>query len=104
MNTIAAFACAFLIVLVLWGLGARAVSALVAKTLLRPLDRLLGALFGLARGVLVLLVLALLVAHTPAGASPAWRESHGAAWLGTLLREFMPSFVPGAVEPGAATV
>src|SRR5438067_348674 len=56
LNAIAAFACAFLIVLVIWGIGARAVSALIGKTLLRPLDRLLGAVFGLARGMLVLLV------------------------------------------------
>ena len=94
LNSIAAFACAFLIVLVLWGLGARAVSALVGKTLLRPLDRLLGAVFGLARGVLVLLALATIVAFTPAAASPAWRESQGAAWLNSILRELVPSLVP----------
>ena len=50
LNGVAAFACAFLVVLVLWGLRRAAVAALVGKTLLRPLDRLLGAVFGLARG------------------------------------------------------
>ena len=104
LNGIAAFASAFLIVLVLWGLGARAVSALVGKTLLRPVDRLLGAVFGLARGVLVLLALAAIVAYTPATASPAWRESHGAAWLNSILRELLPSLAPLQTEPGARTV
>jgi hypothetical protein len=38
LNGIAAFAAAFVIVLILCGLAARAVSALVGKTLLRPPD------------------------------------------------------------------
>ncbi len=104
MNGIVAFACAFLIVLVLWGLGARAVSALVGKTPLRPLDRLLGAVFGEARGVLVLLALATIVSFTPATASAAWRESHGAAWLNSIVRELMPSFSPGPGEPASRSV
>ncbi|MEO8311363.1 MAG: CvpA family protein [Caldimonas sp.] len=104
LNGIAAFACAFLIVLVLWGLGARAVSALVGKTLLRPLDRLLGAVFGLARGVLVLLVLATIVAYTPASASAAWRESQGAAWLNSIVRELVPSLAPASDVPALRSV
>ena len=104
LNGIAAFACAFLIVLVLWGLGARAVSALVGKTLLRPLDRLLGAVFGLVRGVLVLLALATIISFTPATASPAWRESQGAAWLNSILREVLPSLAPKMSDPAARSV
>lgn len=104
LNGIAAFACAFLVVLVLWGWGAGGVSALVGKTLLRPLDRLLGAVFGVARGVLVLLVLAMIVSYTPATASPAWRGSHGAAWLDAILRELMPWVSPGSSQPGGQSV
>ena len=104
LNGIAAFACAFVVVLVIWGLGARAVSAAVGKTLLRPLDRLLGAVFGLARGVLVLLVVAALAVHTPAASSAAWRESHGAAWLDSILRAVMPSLAPETILPGAKSV
>ncbi len=104
LNSIAAFACAFLLVLVLWGLGTRAVSALVGKSLLRPLDRLLGAVFGLARGVLVLLALATIIAYTPATTSPVWRESHGAAWLNSILHQLLPSLVPEKTEPGPRSV
>jgi len=104
LNGLAAFACAFLIVLVLWGLGARAVSALVRKTLLRPVDRLLGAVFGLARAVLVLLVLAMLVSYTSVSASPAWRESQGARWLNSILGQLVPSLVSPSREPAARRV
>ena len=104
LNGIAAFACSFLIVLILSGLAARAISALVGKTLLRPLDRLLGAVFGLARGVLVLLALATIVSFTPATASPAWRESQGAAWLNSILREVLPSLAPQMSTPAGRSV
>ena len=102
LNGIAAFACAFLIVLVLWGLGARAVSALVGKTLLRPLDRLLGAVFGVLRGVLVLLAVAIVVGYTPAASTDAWRGSHGAVWLNRVLRELVPLVAPESIEPPGA--
>ena len=104
LNGIAAFACAFLVVLVLWGMAARGVSALVGKTLLRPLDRLLGALFGLARGMLVLLVLALIVSYTPATASPAWRASLGAGWLNSILSELVPFVSPDNTVPAPRSV
>ena len=104
LNGIVAFASAFLIVLVLWGLAARGVSALVGKTLLRPLDRLLGAVFGVARGVLVLLALAAIISYTPASASAAWRESHGAAWLNSIVHELMPLLAPGTPGPAERSV
>lgn len=101
LNGIAAFACAFLIVLILSGLAARAVSALVGKTSLRPLDRLLGAVFGVLRGLLVLLAVAIVVSYTPAASTAAWRESHGAVWLNAILRELVPLVSPDAIEAPA---
>ena len=99
LNHIAAFAIAFVIALVICGLAARAISALVGKTPLKPLDRLLGAAFGVLRGLLVLLAIAIVVAHTPASSSAAWRESHGAVWLDAMLRELMPLVAPEMTEP-----
>lgn len=98
LNRGVAFASAFLIVLVLWSLAARAVASLIGKTPLRPLDRLLGALFGVGRGVLVLLALATLVAYTPAVQSDAWRDSRGAVWLNAALQELLPWLAPAAAE------
>ena len=57
LNHAVAFACVFLVSLVLWGLGARLVRLLIRATPLSSLDRLLGAAFGLVRGLLVLLLL-----------------------------------------------
>ena len=98
LNGIAAFAIAFLIALVVCGFAARGISALVGKTPLKPLDRLLGAAFGVLRGVLVLLAIAIVVAHTPAASTAAWRESHGAVWLNAMLRELMPLVAPDGAE------
>jgi membrane protein required for colicin V production len=95
LNRVAAFASVFVLVLLLWGLAARAIARLVRATPLKPLDRLLGAFFGVARGVLVLLALTAVLAYTPLGRAAAWQESHGAAWLEELLREAL-SVVPPA--------
>ena len=95
LNRVAAFACAFVLVLLLWGLAARAIARFVRATPLKPLDRVLGAFFGVARGVLVLLALTVLFAYTPLGRASAWQESQGAAWLQELLREVL-SVVPPA--------
>ena len=102
LNGVAAFACAFVVVLILCGIAARAVSALVGKTLLRPLDRLLGAVFGVLRGVLVLLAVAIVVGYTPAASTDAWRGSHGAVWLNRVLRELVPLVAPESIEPPGA--
>jgi membrane protein required for colicin V production len=98
LNGVIAFASAFVLVLVLWGLVARAVSALVGRTLLRPFDRPLGAVFGLLRGVVVLLALATVVAHTPLGATQTWRDSVGAVWLNAVLAELVPLLSPRPAE------
>lgn len=57
-----------------------------AKALgVRPVDRVFGALFGVVRGVLVLVVLAALVLMTPMRDEPWWRESLSASWLEMTL-------------------
>lgn len=108
LNRGIAFACAFLGVLVVWSLAARAVASLIGKTPLRPLDRLLGAVFGLSRGALVLLALAAVVAYTPVVRTEAWRASFGAVWLNAGLQVLLPWLAtatgapPGPPEPPAA--
>jgi membrane protein required for colicin V production len=98
LNRGVAFASAFLVVLLLWGLAARAVARLVRATPLRPVDRWLGAVFGVTRAVLVLLALAAVLAYTPLGQAPAWRDSQGALWLNALLLEVLPWVSPGGDE------
>jgi membrane protein required for colicin V production len=90
LNHGASFAVAFLAVLVLWGLASRLLCMLLNATPLRGADRLLGAVFGLLRGVVLLLVAATLVALTPAAHLPPWKDSQGAHWLAAALQNLKP--------------
>lgn len=91
LNLGAAFVATFLIALIVWGIGTRLVSLLVKTTPLRLFDRVLGAGFGLLRGLVVLLVIATVVALTPWARSPAWQSSQGAAWLHATLQAIAPA-------------
>ena len=86
----AAFAATFLAVLLVWSLLARLLRLLVRATPLTVIDRLLGAIFGGLRGLLLLLAVATVVAYTPALRSPAWQASTGAAWLGQVISVLKP--------------
>ncbi len=90
---VAGFVLAFVVTLIACGLLARLLRLLVAATPLSVIDRVLGALFGLVRGVLILLVLTSVLMWTPVAKSPLWAESRGAAWLQIVLQELQP-FLP----------
>lgn len=93
----AAFVALFLAVLIAWTLLARLLRLLIHATPLTVPDRLLGAGFGLLRGAVLLLVLATVVAYTPAIRSSAWQASRGAAWLGAALHGIKPA-LPEAMQ------
>lgn len=61
---------------------------------LRPADRALGAVFGLLRGVVVLLAAAVLVALTPLKSEPWWTQSIAAPWLTATVKGLKP-LLPG---------
>ena len=90
LNHGAAFAFAFIAALIVWSLLSRLVRSLIRATPLSAIDRLLGAVFGMLRGVILLLLLAAVIAHTPAEKSAPWQASVGAAWLNIALRAFGP--------------
>lgn len=90
LNVGAAFAAAFVVVLIVWALAAKLVRALLHATPLSGVDRLLGALFGVLRGGVLLLVVATLVALTPMKASAAWQQSQVARQLQSALQELKP--------------
>ncbi len=100
LNRGVAFACSFLLVLLVWSLLAKLVSMMVKATPLQLVDRLLGGVFGLARGVLVLLVAATLIAWTPAGGTAAWHGSVGGQWLSAAV-EVVSSWWPDRIGPPA---
>ena len=90
LNLGAAFALAFIAALVLWGLLAKLIRMLIHATPLSVPDRLLGAGFGILRGVVLLLAVATVVGLTPASQSQAWREARGARWLQQTLAALKP--------------
>lgn len=86
----AAYLLVFVLVLLTCMVLARMLRALISATPLSFIDRLLGGLFGVARGALILVVVGLLVSLSPLAASPTWKSSHGALWLGMALEGLKP--------------
>ena len=90
LNLGLAFAMTFIAALIVWGLLARLVRMLIHATPLSLPDRVLGAVFGVLRGAVLLLVVATVVAFTPASQSQVWHASHGARWLHAALVTLKP--------------
>ena len=84
------FVVVFVVALFAGGLIAFVVRKLVAAVGLRPVDRVLGAAFGLARGVVVLLALTVVAGMTPVVRSPWWQESSGAEVAVVVLKGLKP--------------
>ena len=72
LRLLAAFVCVFIVVLIAMSLLAMLASKLVQNAGLGMEDRLLGAGFGLARGLLVVLILVLLAGLTPLPRQAVW--------------------------------
>jgi membrane protein required for colicin V production len=75
LRLLAGFATVFFLVLLAMSLLAIAVSQLVKSAGLSVEDRMFGALFGLARGLLVVMALVLAAGATSLPAEPVWREA-----------------------------
>lgn len=86
----AGFALVFIAVAFAGGLLAWMVKKLVASVGLRPVDRILGSAFGLARGVVMLLALAVVVSMSPMRDAPWWRGSVAADMLVATLHAVKP--------------
>ena len=88
---------AFVLVLLVWGIGAKLIRAVIHATPLGVLDRLGGAAFGVLRAVLVALLATVIVDMTPAAKSPHWTESQIAPWLQATLTQIRP-LLPEALK------
>lgn len=91
INHAAAFVATFLAALLVWGLLLKLLKMLIHATPLALIDRLLGAVFGVLRGCVLLLVVAAVVTRTPWVDTPAWRQSVGVSWLKVLLVGLKPA-------------
>ena len=72
------------------GLIAFVVKKVLAAVGLSPADRMLGAIFGVVRGVVILLALTLIVGMTPLKSSPWWQEAQGTELAGVALHGLKP--------------
>jgi membrane protein required for colicin V production len=86
----AGFAIVFIGVVFAGGLVAWGIKKLVEAVGLRPVDRTLGALFGLARGAILLMAVAVLVNMTPFRMASWWTGSTGAAAATAALKALKP--------------
>lgn len=87
----AGFACVFIAAAFAWGLVSWLAKKLIDSVGLRPVDRTLGAAFGLLRGGLLLVVATLVVSYTPLQQGDWWQQSLIAPQLGGLLLDWMPA-------------
>ena len=86
----AAFVLIFVAAVFAAGLLAFLIKKLVAAIGLRPVDRTMGAAFGLVRGVILLLAAAVVVDMTALQNSSWWQESKGAPVLTATLKGLKP--------------
>ncbi len=86
----AAFVLIFIAAVFLAGLLAVLIKKLVEAIGLRPVDRTLGAAFGVVRGLILLLAVTVVINMTALKASAWWQESQGAEVLTAALRGLKP--------------
>lgn len=92
------FAILFLIVLILGGLIGYLIGVLISKAKLGFIDRTLGMIFGIARGILVIAVLLLLITMSSSGKPDAWwTQSYLIPHFQGMVK-WMHGFLPQEIE------
>jgi membrane protein required for colicin V production len=86
----AAFVLVFILSVFAAGLLAVVIKKLVEAMGLRPVDRTLGAAFGLVRGVILLLAVTVVINMTAFKSAAWWQESVGAEVMTAALRGLKP--------------
>ncbi len=77
----AGFVAVFVVAIFVAGFLAWLLGKLVQAMGLRPVDRVLGALFGVLRGGVLLVVVAVVAGMTSINQADWWRNSQGAPWV-----------------------
>ena len=88
------FALLFVCVLLLGAVVNYLAGKLVAKTGLTGTDKMLGVIFGVARGAVIVAILVLLAGLTPVPQDPWWQESQFLGYFEQLamwMRDFLPA-------------
>jgi len=83
----------FIVTLLGVGLLGVALGALIERTGLESADRSLGALFGVLRGVLIVLALVVVAGYTPMPQEPWWKDavlSHSLVGMLLTIKDWLP--------------
>ncbi|MEY4908823.1 MAG: hypothetical protein RL260_2541 [Pseudomonadota bacterium] len=88
----------FVATLLAWRVLTWLLQQVIHATPLAPLDRLLGAAFGVLRGGLILLVAVMMLGLTPMARQPSWQMSAGVRWL-TAAQALLAPWLPGDWRP-----
>jgi membrane protein required for colicin V production len=98
LRVLIAFLAVFLVSLTLTTLAGLLLSRLAKKIGLGGLDRTLGGVFGVARGVVIVLALALAAGLTSLPLRPIWKESISGPVLGRAAIALRPWLPPAFAE------
>ncbi|MDE2400610.1 MAG: CvpA family protein [Burkholderiales bacterium] len=90
VNVISGMLVVFVLAWIAWALLSWALAQLIRGSVLSGPDRLMGAFFGLLRGVLVALLVCTVVSMTPLAGWAPWHESRGVAVLHDFLTGLRP--------------
>lgn len=91
-----AFVALFMSILIVGVVANYFLAKLLKKAGVRTSDRVLGVLFGMVRGLLVVALVVVLVGLTPLVESPSWRDSLIVGYLQPLVGHF--KFLPGDLQ------
>lgn len=94
LRVVAAFVLIFVATLVLATLLSALVTKFVRVSVLHSLDRWLGALFGLMRGLLIVIAFAMVAGLTPLPRTPAWTNSATGYSLAQTVIQLRPWLPP----------
>ena len=96
LRTTGAYALVFIAVMIVWGILVWGLTKLLRAIGLGRLDRMLGGLFGVLRGVLVVLAAVWLAGMTDIPERPFWRDakmSRGAEDVALLAKAWLPDII-----------
>lgn len=85
------FVLTFVLAVFVWGLISALAKKLIEVAGLRPVDRTLGAVFGLLRAAVLIVVLGVVVVSTPLHSQVWWTQSVAAPWLTDAVASILPA-------------
>ena len=85
------FVLTFVLSVFAWGLLSALAKKVIEVAGLRPVDRTLGAVFGLLRAAVLILVLGVVVVSTPLQEQVWWTQSQAAPWLTDAVASILPA-------------